>query len=134
MTKKGIPKRDGSGQGKRKNYGRGGCKNPTSKGRTKKMNEREALRNFIMENVELDEDTISANLNIPTNIGGWDSDEAIPDDVHDHEIDDPENTGAEDRTGYMGIKAGSGQKDPSMEDDEEEEDDEEKEEEEEEED
>lgn len=26
MTKKGVPKRDGSGQGRRANRGRGGCK------------------------------------------------------------------------------------------------------------
>jgi hypothetical protein len=25
---KGVPKKDGSGKGKRKNKGRGGCKNP----------------------------------------------------------------------------------------------------------
>ena len=28
MTKKGIPKRDGSGKGRGANCGRGGCKNP----------------------------------------------------------------------------------------------------------
>jgi len=34
MAKKGIPKKDGSGDGKRKNIGRGGCKpsKPKKKG------------------------------------------------------------------------------------------------------
>jgi len=36
MTKKGTPKRDGSGKGKRGNKGRGGCKTPRSKGRGRK--------------------------------------------------------------------------------------------------
>jgi len=30
---KGIPKRDGSGKGRRANQGRGGCKNPRSTGK-----------------------------------------------------------------------------------------------------
>jgi len=33
MAKKGIPKRDGSGKGKRLNKGRGGCKNTKRKGK-----------------------------------------------------------------------------------------------------
>jgi len=33
MVKKGVPKRDGSGQGKRLNQGRGGCSRTRSKGR-----------------------------------------------------------------------------------------------------
>lgn len=32
MTKKGTPKRDGSGGGTRKNRGRGGCAAPKNKG------------------------------------------------------------------------------------------------------
>jgi len=32
-TNKGIPKRDGSGRGIRKNRGRGGCSNPREKGK-----------------------------------------------------------------------------------------------------
>lgn len=33
MTKKGTPKRDGSGKGKRANKGRGGCKTTKKKGK-----------------------------------------------------------------------------------------------------
>jgi len=33
MSKKGIPKHDGSGRGIRANKGRGGCKNKRSKGK-----------------------------------------------------------------------------------------------------
>ena len=33
MTKKGVPKRDGSGRGTRANRGRGGCKETRPKGR-----------------------------------------------------------------------------------------------------
>jgi len=33
MKKKGVPKRDGSGQGKRLNQGRGGCGQTQRKGR-----------------------------------------------------------------------------------------------------
>ena len=36
--KKGKPKRDGSGRGVRANKGRGGCKNPISKGKGRKRN------------------------------------------------------------------------------------------------
>lgn len=38
MTKKGVPKRDGSGKGKRANKGRGGCKKTEliGKGRNRK--------------------------------------------------------------------------------------------------
>lgn len=32
-NKKGVPKRDGSGKGKRLNKGRGGCKPPRGKGK-----------------------------------------------------------------------------------------------------
>jgi len=35
MTK-GIPKRDGSGKGRRKNLGRGGCKNTKKEGQGRK--------------------------------------------------------------------------------------------------
>ena len=35
MTKKGTPKRDGSGKGKGANKGRGGCKSPQRKGQRK---------------------------------------------------------------------------------------------------
>jgi len=78
------------------------------------MRSRTELRTFIIENAEaLEEMTVSANMPIPTNIGGRDSDEAIPDDVHDHEIDDEmDDTTDSERTGDMGIKAGSGAKDP----------------------
>ena len=38
MTKKGVPKRDGSGQGRRANYGREGCKTPRKTGKPKKRN------------------------------------------------------------------------------------------------
>ena len=34
-TKKGTPKRDGSGRGRGLNRGRGGCKNPSGKNRRK---------------------------------------------------------------------------------------------------
>lgn len=75
------------------------------------------LRYFILESAEeledLDETTISANLAIPTNIGGKDSDEDIPNDVHDHEIDDTDDTEEDERTGRLGIKAGSGKNDPN---------------------
>lgn len=33
---RGIPKRDGSGQGRRKNKGRGGCQNPQDRGQNTK--------------------------------------------------------------------------------------------------
>lgn len=36
MTKKGIPKKDGSGQGIRKNINREGCNSPLSKGKGRK--------------------------------------------------------------------------------------------------
>jgi len=36
MKKKGVPKRDGSGQGQRFNQGRGGCKTTRCKGRGRK--------------------------------------------------------------------------------------------------
>lgn len=35
MAKKGVPKRDGSGKGKRSNKGRGGCNPPKSKNKKK---------------------------------------------------------------------------------------------------
>ena len=78
------------------------------------MSERKELRNFIMEKAEkIEETTITANLAIPTNIGGADTNEPIPDDVHDHEIDDTDDTDEDERTGNLGIKAGSGKKDPN---------------------
>ena len=42
MTKKGTPKGDGSGEGKRVNRGRGGCKptKATGKGKNKKLNKK----------------------------------------------------------------------------------------------
>ena len=36
MTKKGTPKKNGSGKGVSANKGRGGCKNPTGKNQTVK--------------------------------------------------------------------------------------------------
>jgi len=36
MAKKGIPKKDNSGGGSRKNKGRGGCATPRTKGRQKR--------------------------------------------------------------------------------------------------
>ena len=33
VAKKGVPKRDGSGRGRRANKGRGGCKTPRNKGK-----------------------------------------------------------------------------------------------------
>jgi len=36
MAKKGVPKRDGSGRGKRGNRGRGGCKPTSPRGKGKK--------------------------------------------------------------------------------------------------
>ena len=78
------------------------------------MTDRTDLRNFIMEkSQELEELTVSANLAVPNNIGGTDSDEDIPADVHDHEIDDTDDTEEDERTGDMGIKPGSGSNDPN---------------------
>jgi len=36
MKKRGTPKRDGSGKGRRANKGRGGCSKPRSKGKPKR--------------------------------------------------------------------------------------------------
>ena len=78
------------------------------------MDPRNELRQFINEHAEeLDELTVSQNLAIPTNIGGANSDEDIPPDVHDHEIDDTDDTEEDERTGNLGIKAGSGSNDPN---------------------
>jgi len=39
MTKKGVPKKDGSGKGLGANRGRGGCETPTRKGRRSEYND-----------------------------------------------------------------------------------------------
>jgi hypothetical protein len=74
------------------------------------MSKVEKLRNFIMENwEELGEMTSSSGISIgyPNVPAGPASDEKEPEDVREIDIDDEEETTDADRTGYMGIQAGS---------------------------
>ena len=77
------------------------------------MESREELRQFIIENGEalMEQDRI----NKKETEGSGDSDEEMSPDVHGHDIEpkDRTDTDGNERSGIMGIKAGSGKYNPT---------------------